>query len=78
MKTIKKSELRELLKTRSLRDIAKIYGVSYERIRQICVMWGIPRRGWQKIELVNDERFSIDDLRTTRKYKDKPRNIVKK
>jgi len=56
MKTIKKSELRELVKTKSLRDIAKIYGVTYERIRQICVGWGIARRGWNKIKLVDDEK----------------------
>ena len=56
MKIIKKSELRELVKTKSLRDIAKIYGVTYERIRQICVDWKIPRRGWNKIKLVDDEK----------------------
>ena len=59
MKTLIKSELRELIKTKSLREIGKIYGVSYERIRQICVSWGIPRRGWQKIELVDDEGNTI-------------------
>ena len=56
MKVIKKSEFRELVKTKSLRDIAKIYGVTYERIRQICVRWGINRRGWNKIKLVDDEK----------------------
>jgi len=55
MKTIKKSELRELVKTKSLRDIAKIYDVSYERIRQICVAWDIDRRGWNRIKLIDDE-----------------------
>ena len=55
MKTIKKSELRELVKNKSLRDIAKIYDVTYERIRQICVEWKIPRRGWNKIKLIDDE-----------------------
>jgi len=55
LKTIKKSEFRKLIKTKSLREIAKEYDVSYERIRQICVMWGIKRRGWQRIELVDDE-----------------------
>lgn len=55
MKTIKKSELRELVKTKSLREIAKTYGVTYERIRQICVDWGIARRGWNKIKLIDDE-----------------------
>lgn len=57
MKTIKKSELRKLIKkVGSLREIGKIYGVSYERIRQICVTWDIDRRGWQKIKLVDDEK----------------------
>lgn len=55
MKTIKKSKLRELIKTKSLREIAEIYGVTYERIRQICVMWGIKRRGWNRIKLIDDE-----------------------
>jgi len=55
MKVIKKSEFRELVKTKSLREIAKIYGVTYERIRQICVKWGIDRRGWNKIKLIDDE-----------------------
>ena len=56
MKKLIKSEFRELMKTKSLREIAKIYGVTYERIRQICVAWGINRRGWQKIELIDDEK----------------------
>lgn len=56
MKTIKKSELRKLVETKSLREIAEIYGVTYERIRQICVMWGIKRRGWNRIKLVDDEK----------------------
>jgi len=56
LKTIKKSELRELVKKKSLREIGKIYGVTYERIRQICVKWGIDRRGWNKIKLVDDEK----------------------
>ncbi len=55
MKTIKKSELRELTKTKTLREIGKIYGVTHERIRQICVIWGIARRGWNRIRLVDDE-----------------------
>ena len=56
MKKLIKSELRELMKTKSLREIGKIYGVSYERIRQIAVNWGIARRGWKRIELVDDEQ----------------------
>jgi len=59
MKSIKKSELRELVKTKSLYKIAEMYGVTYERIRQICVGWGIARRGWNriaKLELINDEK----------------------
>lgn len=59
MKKLVKSELRELVKTKSLYKIAEMYGVTYERIRQICVMWDIKRRGWKrmaKIELVNDEK----------------------
>ena len=56
MKKLIKSEFRELMKTKSLREIGKIYGVSYERIRQIAVGWGIDRRGWKKIELVDDEK----------------------
>jgi len=55
MKVIKKSELRELVKKKSLREIAKIYGVTYERIRQVCVKWGIKRRGWNRIKLIDDE-----------------------
>lgn len=74
MKVIKKSELRELVKTKSLREIAKIYGVTYERIRQICVAWGIDRRGWNKIKLIDDE---AKPLKTVRKYADKPRRIKK-
>ncbi|MBA7532435.1 hypothetical protein ES705_24661 [subsurface metagenome] len=56
MKTIKKSELRELVKTKTLREIGETYGVSYERIRQICVQWGITRRGWNRIKLIDDEK----------------------
>ncbi len=56
MKTIKKSELRKLLETRSLREIAKIYGVTYERIRQICVKLGLNRRKWQKVNVIDDEK----------------------
>ncbi len=56
MKTIKKSELRKLLKTNSLREIAKIYDVTYERIRQICVEWGLNRRRWQRVEMIDDEK----------------------
>ncbi len=56
MKELKKSELRELMKTKSLRKIGKIYGVTYERIRQIAVGWGLNRRGWKRIELVDDEK----------------------
>ena len=58
MKTLRKSELRKLLKTKSIEEVAKMYGVTYERIRQICIGWGIERRGWQrmaKIELIDDE-----------------------
>ena len=56
MKTLIKSELRELIKTKSLQEIGKIYGVSYERIRQICIGWDLARRGWKRIELVDDEK----------------------
>lgn len=56
LKTIKKSELRELVKTKSLREIAKIYGISYERTRQICIKWGIARRGWKRVRLIDDEK----------------------
>lgn len=59
METIKKSEFRELMKTKSLREIGKLYGVSYERIRQIAVKWGIARRGWQRVELIDDEKSKI-------------------
>lgn len=55
IKIIKKSELRELTKTKTLREIGKIYGVTHERIRQICVQWGIARRGWNKLKLIDDE-----------------------
>ena len=55
MKELKKSELRELLKTKSLREIGKIYDVSYERIRQISVKLGLNRRSWQKINVIDDE-----------------------
>jgi len=72
VKTIKKSELRELVKNKSLRDIAKIYGVTYERIRQICVAWDIDRRGWNRIKLVDDEAPA---LKVVRKYADKPRRV---
>jgi len=60
LKTIRKSELRELVKTKSLREIGKIYGVTYERIRQICVYWGIDRRGWARIKLVDNEKKGVD------------------
>ena len=56
MKKLIKSEFRELMKTKSLREIGKIYGVSYERIRQIAVNWGIARRGWKRIKLIDDEK----------------------
>ena len=56
IKTIKKSELIKLMETKSLKEIAKIYGLSYERIRQICIFWGIPRRGWYKVALIDDEK----------------------
>ena len=56
MKKLIKSEFRELTKTKSLREIGKIYGVSYERIRQIAIGWGFARRGWKRIELVDDEK----------------------
>ena len=58
MKTIKKSEFRELIKTKSLREIGKLYGVTYERIRQIAVKLGLNRRKWQKVEVIDDE---VDD-----------------
>ena len=56
MKKLVKSEFRELMKTKSLREIGKMYGVTYERIRQIAVGWGIARRGWKRIELIDDEK----------------------
>lgn len=56
MKKVYKSELRELLKTKSLREVAELYGVTYERIRQICVKLGLNRRKWQKIEVIDDEK----------------------
>jgi len=59
MKKLVRSELRELVKVKSLDEIAEMYGVTYERIRQICVMWGIKRRGWNriaKIDLIDDEK----------------------
>jgi len=55
MKDLKKSELRELLKTKGLREIGRIYGVSYERIRQIRVGFGLPSRNWQKVKVIDDE-----------------------
>ena len=55
MKDLKKSELRELLKTKSLREIGKLYDVSYERIRQISVKLGLNRRSWQKVKVIDDE-----------------------
>ena len=59
MKKLVRSELRKLVKVKSLDEIAEMYGVTYERIRQICVMWGIKRRGWNriaKIDLIDDEK----------------------
>ena len=56
MKTIKKSEFRKLLKTKSLREVGKIYGISYERVRQIAVKLGLNRREWQKVKVVDDEK----------------------
>jgi len=59
MKKLVRSELRKLVKVKSLDEIAEMYGVTYERIRQICVQWGIPRRGWNriaKIILIDDEK----------------------
>lgn len=52
-----KSKLRKQLETKSLREIAKIYGVTYERIRQICVKLGLNRRKWQKVEVIDDEKI---------------------
>jgi len=54
IKTIKKSELKKLIETKSLKEIAKIYGLSYERSRQICIMWNIPMRGWYRVDLIDD------------------------
>ena len=51
-----KSKLREQLKTKSRREIAKIYGVTYERMRQICVKLGLNRRKWQKVNVIDDEK----------------------
>ena len=59
MKKLVRSELRELVKTVGVGKAAEMYGVTYERMRQICVMWGIPRRGWDRIAkliLVDDEK----------------------
>ena len=72
MKTIKKSEFRELLKTKSLREIGKIYGVTYERVRQIAVMWDLNRRSWQKIKLIDDE-IKIKGIIECKKRGDKKR-----
>lgn len=58
MKTIKKSEFRKLLRIHSLREVGKIYGISYERVRQIAVKLGLNRRKWQKVEVIDDE---VDD-----------------
>ncbi|MBA7576414.1 hypothetical protein ES695_21325 [Candidatus Atribacteria bacterium 1244-E10-H5-B2] len=59
MKKLVRSELRKLVRVKSIDEIAEMYGVTYERIRQICVMWGIKRRGWKrmaKIDLIDDEK----------------------
>ena len=59
MKKLVRSELRKLVKVKKIEEIAEMYGVTYERIRQICVMWGIKRRGWErmaKIDLIDDEK----------------------
>ena len=59
MKKLVRSELRKLIKAKGVGKAAEMYGVTYERMRQICVMWGIPRRGWDriaKIKLVDDEK----------------------
>jgi len=59
MKKLVRSELRKLVKVKSLDEIAEMYGVTYERIRQICVAWDIDRRGWNriaKIDLIDDEK----------------------
>lgn len=56
MKTLIKSVMRELMKTKGLEEIGLDYGVSYERMRQIAVGWGLARRGWKRINLVDDEK----------------------
>jgi len=56
MKELVRSELIKLVETKSLREIGKMFDVSYERIRRICVEWDIPRKGWTKIKLVDDRR----------------------
>ena len=56
MKTLIKSRLRELMKTKGLKEIGLTYGVSYERMRQIAVGWGLARRGWKRIKLIDDEK----------------------
>lgn len=56
MQTLTKSELRERMKTEGLKEIGLDYGVSYERMRQIAVGWGLDRRGWKRINLVDDEK----------------------
>lgn len=59
MKKLVRSELRKLVKVKKIDEIAEMYGVTYERIRQICVGWGIARRGWNriaKLELIDDEK----------------------
>ena len=59
MKKLVRSELRKLIKDVGVGKAAEMYGVTYERMRQICVMWGIKRRGWNriaKLELINDEK----------------------
>jgi len=55
MKTVYKSEVRKLLETKSLREIGVLWGVSYERVRQICVKLGLNRRSWQKVKVIDDE-----------------------
>ena len=62
MKTIYKSEMRKLLETNSLREVGIIYGVTYERIRQICVKLGLNRRKWQKVKVVDDEIVNKKEL----------------
>jgi hypothetical protein len=59
MKKLVRSELRKLIKAVGVGKAAEMYGVTYERMRQICVMWNIPRRGWDRIAkliLVDDEK----------------------